>query len=209
MLLWLVILISLSTAWLGYKKGFYVMFATLFNLMFAMFAAVLSTRLLMGLSSGYERSGYYAAATMMLMFVLLFGLLEILAVFYFFQNRDDYFPMLLDKIGSVVFGFLCGYVACSFVILAICIMPCSIHGKVDWLCTRDNMQKLSVPGVRKVCNFLGWYSLHCFDGDSERELGYLLSLEEESPDESDDPGLDQNIEALPEKTAVNGSGVSG
>jgi hypothetical protein len=183
MLLWLIILMSLGTAWLGHKKGFYVMFATLFNLMFAIFVAVLSTRSLLSLSSGYEHSGYYAAAMMVLIFILLFGLLEVLAVLFFFKYQDDFFPKLFDKVGSIIFGFLSGYVVCAFLIMAICVMPFTIEGKMDWLCTRDNMQRLSMPGVRKVCNFLGWYSLHCFEGDGERELGHLMNLDRAAQEE--------------------------
>lgn len=184
MLLWLVIIISLLCAWIGFKKGFYVMFATLFNLMFAIFMSVFLTRWLMHYSSGYETSAYYAAVTLLLVFVLLFGVLEAFACFYFLRNRQDYFPRFFEKVLAPVIGFLCGYVICALLLMMVCVMPCSKHGKVDWLCTRDNMQNIAVPGVRKVCNFLGWYSLHCFDGDSEREIDYLLTLEKtETPEQ--------------------------
>ena len=105
-------------------------------------------------------------------------------------------------------GFLCGYVICSLIILAVCVMPCSMHGRIDWLCTRDNMQKMSVPGVRKVCNFLGWYSLHCFDGDSEREIDYLLTLEDdaEADQTPESPTLDTILDdqAAPEESTSAG-----
>lgn len=172
------IIISLLFAWLGFKKGFFVMFATLFNLMFSVFIAVLSTRALMRLSSGYETSGYYAAATLFLMSVLIFGVLQFFACYYVLKNREDYFPKIFDKAGATVLGFLCGYIICCLLVLMVCVMPCSQCGKADWFCTRKNMEKLSIPGIRKVCNFLGWYSLHCFEGDSEREISQLLELSE-------------------------------
>ncbi len=197
MLLWLVIIISLLCAWIGSKKGFYVMFATLFNLMFAVFMSVFLTRWLMHYSSGYEASAYYAAITLLLVFVLLFGVLEAFACLYILRSKEDYFPKLFDKAGSVVLGFLCGYVICALLILILCVMPCSIHGKVDWLCTRDKMREISVPGIRKVCNFLGWYSLHCFDGDSEREIDYLLTLEDRKPPEK--PPASPTLESILEQ----------
>lgn len=189
MLVWLIILVSLMFAFVGFKKGLYVMFATLFNLMFAVFISVLSVSLLLSFSPGFEHSGYYAAASIFLMFVLIFGLLQTFAGFFLLRHRGDYFPMLLDKVGSIVLGFLCGYVVCVLLILVFCVTPCSMQGKADWLCPRKKMQKLAVPGVAKVCNFLGEYSLHCFDGDSEKEIDYLLTLDESVEEEKGDPSL--------------------
>ncbi len=189
MLVWLIIIVSLIFAFVGLKKGLYVMFTTLFNLMFAVFISVLSVPLMLSFSPGFERSGYYAAASISLMFVLIFGFLQIFAWIFFLRQSEDYFPMLLDKVGSIILGFLCGYVLCILLILAFCVTPCSIQGKADWLCPREKMQKLSVPGVAKVCNFLGEYSLHCFDGDSEQEIDYLLMLDKSIEEEEDDPLL--------------------
>ena len=189
MLVWLIILVSLIFAFVGFKKGLYVMFATLFNLMFAVFISVLSVSLLLSFSPGFERSGYYAAASIFLMFVLIFGSLQTFAWFFLLRHREDYFPMLLDKVGSIILGFLCGYVLCVLLILVFCVTPCSMQGKADWLCPREKMRKLAVPGVAKVCNFLGEYSLHCFDGDSEQEIDYLLMVDEAAEEEKDDPPL--------------------
>ena len=179
MLVWIMIIISLLFAWMGFKKGFMLMFAMLFNLMFAVFIAVLSTPKLLTYSSGYEDSGYYAAASVFLMFVLIFGLLQIFSWYYFLRDTDDLFPKLLDKVGAVLTGFICGYVVSSLLVLSVCIMPCSARMKIGWLCTRDSMCELSRPAVRKVCNFLAWYSLHCFRGDSEEAIDKLLALHEQ------------------------------
>ena len=197
MLLWAMIIISLSVAWLGVKKGFFVMFATFFNLMFAIFISVLSTQKLMHYSSGYETSAYYAAGTVFLLFVFTFGLLQIFAYFYILQNRDEYFPWIFDKVASAVIGFLCGYTLCCLLVLIICVMPFSTNRQVGWLCTRDTMKEISRPGIQKVCNFLGWYSLHCFDGNSEGQIQHLLSLAHD-PEETEEgirPSL-ENIEEI-------------
>ena len=179
MLLWIMIIISLLVAWMGFKKGFYVMFATFFNLMFAILISVLTTPTVMRFSSGYETSAYYAAASIFLLFVLVFGLLQAFSYFFILQGREDFFPKILDKVGSTVLGFLCGYLVCCLLVLVFCIMPCSSHGKAGW-CSRKTMQDLSVPGIRKVCNFVGWYSLHCFAGNVEYEIEHLMSLGENS-----------------------------
>ena len=178
MLLWLMILVGVLGAYLGYKKGFFVMFATLFNLMFAIFIAVLSTPRLMSFSAGYEQSGYYAAASVFLLFVLVFGVLEFFACLYFLRDCEGIFPKLFDKIGAVIFGFLSGYLLCCLIVFGFCIMPCSSDSHVGKFCARDKLESLSVPAVRKVCNFLAWYSLHCFEGNSEKTIEHLLTLGE-------------------------------
>lgn len=196
MLLWVMIIIGILVAWFGVKKGFFVMFTTLFNLMFAIFISVLSTQRLMYFSSGYETSAYYAAGTVFLLFIFVFGFLQIFTYYYILRNRDEYFPGVFDKVGSAVIGFLCGYTVCCLLVLIICVMPFSVSGQVDWLCTRDNMKKLSVPGVQKVCNFLGWYSLHCFDGNSERQVRHLLTLAHIS--EENEEGIQPSFENIEE-----------
>ena len=176
MLAWLLIAVCLGVAFLGLKKGLYVMFATVFNLLFAVFISVLSTLTLFSYSPQYARNAYYVALGVLLLFCLIFGLLQTFAWFYFLRHREDYFPKILDRIGGFMVGGACGYIIGTLLILILCIMPYSVEGRLDWLCTRDKMQTLSVPGVCKACNFLAWYSLECFDGDTERAVDNLLHL---------------------------------
>jgi len=195
MVLWLMILVGVLVAYLGYRKGFFVMFANLFNLMFAIFIAVLSTPKLMSFSAEYERSGYYAAASVFLLFVLVFGVLEFFACFYFLRDTEGFFPKLFDKIGAVIFGFLSGYILCCLVAFSFCVMPCSSSHHVEKFCARETLEKLSVPAVRRVCNFLAWYSLHCFEGNSEKAIEHLMTLrdsKEEEPIQQYIPSIQQN-----------------
>ena len=177
MLVWLVIAVCLGVGFLGLKKGLYVMFATLFNLLFATFISVLSTLTLLSYSVQYERNAYYASLGAFLLFSLVFGLLQVFAWIYFLRVRDDYFPKMLDRVAGFLIGGVCGYVLSTVLVLLLCILPCSEQGKMDWLCKRDKMEALAVPGVCKACNFLAWYSLECFDGNSERAIETLLNLD--------------------------------
>ena len=177
MLAWLVITVCVGFGFLGLKKGLYVMFATLFNLLFATFISVLSTLTLLSYSAQYERNAYYASLGAFLLFSLVFGLLQVFAWIYFLRVRDDYFPKILDRVGGFLIGGVCGYVLSTLLILLLCILPSSEQGKMDWLSSREKMEALSVPGVCKACNFLAWYSLECFDGDSERAIDTLLNLD--------------------------------
>lgn len=194
MILWMVILLSLAAAFLGLKKGFLFMFATMFHMMFAIFISVLTAPMLLSMSPGFETSGYYAGGCVLVMFLLIFAVLEGFGWFFFLRDREDYFPKMLEKAGGVIVGFFCGYGFACTLLLALCIMPCS-RGKIDWLCTRDNLQKLSTPGIFRICNFLGWYSLECFDGNVERAVEQLLSL--------NDPREEEVVPVLLPRTFTN------
>ena len=71
MLAWLVIAICLGFGFLGLKKGLYVMWAALFNLLFAVFVSILSTLRLLSYSPEYERHGYYASLGVFLLFSII------------------------------------------------------------------------------------------------------------------------------------------
>ena len=176
MLAWLMIAMCLAFGFLGLKKGLYVMWSVLFNLFFAVFVSVLSTLSLLSYSPEYERHGYYASLGVFLLFFLIFSLLQVFAWFYFLRHRDEYFPKMLDRVGGFLVGGASGYIISVLLILILCIMPCSVEGKVDWFCTRDKMQSLAVPGICKVCNFLAWYSIECFNGDAEKAVEELINI---------------------------------
>jgi hypothetical protein len=182
MIVWILILICLAAVYLGFKRGFFFMFATLFHMMFALYIAVLSAPRVIAISPGLETNGYYAGACVLVLFLLLFAVLEGFGWFFFLRDREGFFPLMLEKAGGAMFGFLCGYVFASTVLISLCIMPCS-RGQMDWLCTRDNLRGLSTPGVFRACNFLGWYSLECFDGNVERAVDSLLSLNDPKEEE--------------------------
>jgi len=179
----LVIAGGAAGALIGFKKGLYVMFATLFNLLAAVFIAVLSVRPLWSFSTDNELSPGYAAACLLLLFILVFSFLQTAAWLYFLRHRQPYFPLWLDKPAAAVLGYLAGCLTAAMLLLSVCILPFSAQDKISRLLPRDQMKKTAVPYVVKACNFLAWYSLECFDGDAELAADYLLNLAEPKTEE--------------------------
>ena len=179
MLFWLLLIVSGMFAWLGVKKGFYAMFATLFCLMFAVYIGVLATPRIVGLSEGLERDTYYAAGCLFGMTLLIFILLWAVAFFYFLRDRDDYFPKMIEQVGGGLFGFLFGYILTSLLMVMISIMPFSRNESLPGFCRREAVLRFSVPAVVKTCNFIAGYSLECFYGDSEKAVEFFLTLGDE------------------------------
>jgi uncharacterized membrane protein required for colicin V production len=178
MLFWILLIISGLFAWLGVKKGFYAMFATLFCLMFAIYIGVLASPRIIRLSEGLENDSYYAAGCVFGTTLLVFLLLWIVAYFYFLRDCDDYFPKMFERIGGGVCGFLFGYILTSLVMLLVCIMPFSRNEGLPGFLQREAVSRFSVPAVVKTCNFIAEYSLECFDGDAEGTVEFLLSLDD-------------------------------
>ena len=185
MVFWLFIIVGGLFAWLGVKKGFYVMFSTLFCLMFAVYIGILATPRIVHLSEGLENDGYYAAGCLFGLTLIIFILLWVVAYFYFLRNRDEYFPKMVDQIGGGIFGFLFGYILISLLMMMLCVMPFSRNENVPGFLRRDTLLRLSVPPVVKTCNFIAEYSLECFFGDSEKAVKFFLALE-------DDPEAETN-----------------
>jgi uncharacterized membrane protein required for colicin V production len=179
MLFWLCLIIGLAFAWLGFKKGFFVAIAMLLNLMFGIYVGVLATPRILNMNSEYSDSGYYAAATMMVLAMAIFTVLQGIAWFYLLRDREDYFPKLIEQVAGGLCGFLFGYFLLGLFVLAICMMPFSRADMPSFLPKRDNMARFASTPILSVCNFIGGYSLECFDGEPQAVLDGLLTLGKE------------------------------
>jgi hypothetical protein len=167
MIFWICLIAGLGFAWLGIKKGLYVWIATLFNGMTAIYIGVLSTPVILKMSPEYSQSGYYAAATISAMALAVFVILQMFGYFYLLKDAEEYFPKLIDQVGGAVCGFLFSYFLIGFILGLVCIMPFSQSGIPSYLPQRDSMLKFSSPAMIRACNFIGAYSLECFDGEPE------------------------------------------
>jgi uncharacterized membrane protein required for colicin V production len=193
MLFWVCLIIGGVFAWLGLKKGLYVWLATLFSLMAGIYIGVLATPRVLNMNSEYSDSGYYAATTMLMLAMVVFAVLEAICWFSFLHDREEYFPKLIEQVGGGVCGFLFGYFLLCLVTLAVCVMPFS-RGKMPFLLPqRESMAKFSGKPVVGICNFIGEYSLECFDGEPQAVVESLLTVgenkKEPTPD-SKEPAAD-------------------
>ncbi len=177
MIFWICLIAGLGFAWLGVKKGFYVWVATLFSAMAAIYIGVLSTPVILKMSPEYSQSGYYAAATMFAMAMAVFVILQLFGYFYLLRDAEEYFPKLIDQVGGALCGFLFSYFLIGFILYLLAIMPFSRTDIPSFLPQRDSMLKFSSPAIIRACNFIGAYSLECFDGEPEAVVEKLTAME--------------------------------
>ncbi len=176
MIFWVCLILGLTFAWLGIKKGFYVWVMTVFNIMMAIYIGMLSTPVILKMSPEYSQSGYYAAATFFAMAMAPFVILQLFGYFYLLRDAVEYFPKLVDQVGGAFCGFLCSYFMVGFVLLLICMMPFSRTDIPSFLPQRDSMLKFSSSAMVRACNFIGAYSLEYFDGEPEAVVEKLNTL---------------------------------
>lgn len=193
MLFWLCLLIGILFGWLGLKKGLYVAAAMLFNLMTGIYIGVLSSLRVLNMNPEYGHSGYYAALTMFFLSIIVFGVLQLIAWFYFLHDAVEYFPKLIEQLGGALCGFVFGYLLLSLVVLSVCIMPFS-REKIPLVPSREKMVHFAGKPVVKVCNFIGFYSLEYFDGQPEVVIETLLSIQQDIKPSPEPPQKPQKVQ---------------
>jgi hypothetical protein len=201
MLFWICLIIGGLFAWLGLKKGFYVWLATLLCLMTGIYISVLATPYILKMSPEYSDSGYYAAITMLMLALVIFVVLDVICWFFFLHDREEYFPKRIEQVGGGFCGFLFGYFLLGLAALSVCMMPFSRSGIPSFLPQRESMARFAIKPVVGICNFIGWYSLECFDGkpkslQPEAIVESLLMLgenEKESQPAPKKPAMDGTI----------------
>ena len=178
MIFWICLIIGGLFAWLGLKKGLYCMVAAVFNLMVGIYVSVLAAPVILSMSPEYSDSGYYAAITIFVLTAFIFAALQTFAWFYFLRDAEDYFPKLIDQLAGIAGGFFLGYFLVGLVFLLITIMPFSRGSIPSFLPQREKMQSFASASVVRACNFIGWYSLECFDGQPESAVNYLVDIKD-------------------------------
>lgn len=181
----LALVLSVLLAWIGVRKGVYIMAATLFNLLISIYVGLLSTPVVLKSSPGLETSGYYAAFCMLGLMGSGFALLQGISYALFLRGADAVFPVLFDRIGGGVCGLAAGYVLAGVLVLAVCMMPFSRLEVVQRFLPWETMETFCSCNTVKVCHVMAAWSLEYLDEAPRQTVEYLVSLGE--PKERSEP----------------------
>jgi len=168
--------ISVLMAWLGVKKGVYVMAAALFNLLIAFYVSLLAIPLVFKTSPVLETSGYYAAPCLLVLIAACFLLLQGICYYLFLHGADLVFPNLFDKFGGGLLGFVAGYMLAAILGLVVCMMPFSHQDFVQGFFPSDRLEDFCSKTSSRTCHFISAWSLQYIPDEPEKTLEYLLSL---------------------------------
>jgi uncharacterized membrane protein required for colicin V production len=168
--------ISILMAWLGVKKGVYVMAAALFNLLIAFYVSLLAIPLVFKTSPGLETSGYYAALCLLVLIAACFLLLQGICYYLFLHGADLVFPNLFDKFGGALLGFTVGYILTAILCLGVCMTPFSHQDFKQGFFPSDRLEDFCSKTSSRACHFISAWSLQYIPDKPEETIEYLLSL---------------------------------
>jgi hypothetical protein len=145
MIFWIGILVALAFAASSLKLGLYHAWTVLFNVLIAVYLGV---RLGPFVEDFIPAGGEYQTtigvlAAGIITFVVLHGVSYVFLIGQF----DVTFPRAISKLGSVVLGFLAGFMVWSFVILLVCTAPFSQNKFLkDVGACREGFEKTHIQG---------------------------------------------------------------
>ena len=173
MMFWFIILIALLVGIVGTRKGFFVMWATLFNVMISVYLGIMLTPLIVGTFVSEGVSCYCCAGCVGGIALLVFIILEIFTYYCFFKKGKVIVPWVLDTFGAGILGFISGYIACSFLFLVIGIMPTLESPFTKSFFNRTKLVAAGKGPVIKSCNFVDKMSLQFREGMADEVVGQL------------------------------------
>ena len=163
MIFWLTVMTGVLTVLIGNRKGFFPMWATLFNIVISIYVSVMLTPTIIGWIPDIGSNGYHQVGCVAGLAVVFFVILQTIATHYFTADSNVILPDMVEKIGTGVISFLVGYLVCGFVFFIICIMPFSDQPIAKKILGKDQRSLSAVASVTKTCNFVGSLSLQCHE----------------------------------------------
>lgn len=164
------IIVGIICAIISLKKRFYSMWPMLFNVLVSIYLAVMLTPFLVDLipeiSSLAVRARYYAA-TMVIIALLVFLILQVVAIKVFTSEVTISFPSMFDGIGSAVLGFLAGYITVAFIFFVVSIMPLAKKPFMKKIVKAKTFELATVDSITRACDLVALASLHHDNNVSE------------------------------------------
>lgn len=164
MILAFAILVGVIFAVIGIRKGFFPMWLLLFNILLSIYVGVMLSPTLVAVRPDMEQEPYYLASFIAVTSVMLFVVLQTIAVSFFGELGECFCPKIFDTAGAAVLGFLAGFCVLSFVYFIVCIMPFSKKPFMKEAFGDGVSAPAGVKSVVKVCDFVSSISLQPYCG---------------------------------------------
>jgi len=184
----------------GYRWGFYVVWAILFNLVISIYLSVMLTPTMAALlpalfparAEQSESSFWYAYAGVAAgVAVVSFIILQILAMTYFTGTFTISLPKLMENLGAAFVGFVAGYILWGFICFLVLIMPVSGSMFFKTFTAGGQSKELSMPAVSNLVNAVNLVSLQPNRQQVRNvitwTLGWEMKAEPNEPNEPNEP----------------------
>ena len=190
------ILVGGVFTYIGIKKKFFVMWAMVINLLISMFLSVMLMPLMAKLMPDLGEDAYFLTVCLLVLSALFYVLFHMIVKLYITGNNTIEFPLVFDKIGAGLLGFLFGYLACSFVLFALSVMPIAKHEFITNVFGEKGLGPVVSRPVKKACDFVGSMTIQCDPTNCEGVIDWLWAVSEkqEEPElESIRTGIEEEL----------------
>jgi len=198
---------------IGYRRGFYAMWATTFNVIVSIYIAIMLTPTLSSkfnlLGSGLGNVNnptfwYIYACCVAVTAFLIFMVLEIIAMTYFTGAFNITLPGIFENIGASGLGFLTGYVTWGFICFVVLIMPFSQDRLITKAFTADTTSRqISAPAISKLLNTTNVFSWQPNSNRVSNVISWTLGWTEDGSEPNNLPrsiNSDPNFQVPDENT---------
>jgi hypothetical protein len=164
MVFWIAILVGALFVWLAVRMGFYETWVLLFNIIVSLYVAIFAAPIVAALAPTPEGAASYGMAlSMAVLGGGSFALLQGLSYVFLTGQYSVPFPRVFDILLSGVLGFFAGFLALSFVALALATTPLAENKIMADIVTSQKAQVLNVSCVSWWCD-----RIRFFAGPAER-----------------------------------------
>ena len=187
---WAAIAGGAVVAYAGLKKGFLPIWAACFNVLVSIYLGVMLLPVMAAVipDRGTQEWFYMCAASMLVIALLVFSLLQTVASAYFSGGYAISFPKIMDWAIAPALGFVCGYVALSFVLLVTGLMPFSSHRHVRGILDERALPPAVRNAVTGACNVIGAASVQIYPRKAKDVLEDFAKQRNDFVDARDNEG---------------------
>ncbi len=172
------VIVGIALAVVCVRKGFFPSWAIVFNVMVAVYLAVMLAPLwvrIVAEQGADSSSRYHIVLAIFATAGLTFAVLQIIASTFITGTYVVAFPKLFDYIASATLGFLAGKIVASFLILILCITPLAAKPSMDKFNLRSKETPKELTAVIQTCNFMASASLQVYTDRSEDLIKELIT----------------------------------
>ena len=175
-------------AWLGFKIGFYQMWATLFNIVIAVYLAVFFGPVILDIIPGVSDTAYSMVLAVTSTGIGAFLILQLLSYTFLTGQFNVSIPRLVDIPGSVLLGFLAGFLVWSFAAFLIRLAPVSHNAVFKKVGFGGESQQANMSNIYWWCNLVNAAVSSGEQGRTPQEaIDELLSRTKLPPAETGEP----------------------
>ncbi len=206
MILWLGIIFSLVFAAVSLKKGLYLSWVKLVNIVFSIYLSVFLTPSISHCSDFVAKANYGYPLCMIVIAVVVFLILQTVTTTFFTGIFKISFPKVLNIAGAAVLGFVCGLLIWSLGCFVFLLTPLPHSSIAQRFEVPAQLVRTSIPTLRLTCGFVNFCSFQGEQADASKVLDSLLYVESK-PRRRKEPPIEDELPAEANEVVYGGQSI--